>query len=110
MNLYHKNKYFFLSASNMNDLSCVTTESTSRNYRLRTNLYIVLDTSWQYSAVYPAISYILDMIEVNKFGSSVTVLSAFDGSVAINKTFSLADFHATYTLAKHQSSKSFYVW
>lgn len=70
---------------------------------MKTNLYIALDSSWQYQAVYPAISYLLDSIEVGKFGSSVTLLSAFDGSVLINTTYSLADFHTEYTLAKHQS-------
>ncbi|KAM3967620.1 uncharacterized protein ACR2FA_011171 isoform 2-T2 [Aphomia sociella] len=88
--------------SNLNDLNCDVSESFI-NYRLGTNLYIVLDASWQYQTIYPAISYLLDSIEVNKFGSSITLLSAFDGSVVINKTFSLADFHTNYTLARHQS-------
>ena len=89
----------------MNDLNCVTTETTSNDFRSRTNLYLVVDAAWKYQAVYPAISYLLDNLEVVKFGSSVTLLSAFDGSIMINKTFSLADFHIAYTMSKHQSSK-----
>lgn len=96
---------FFISANNLNDLNCVTTEATSVDYRLKTNLYIVLDAMWQFQAVYPAISYLLDNIEVSKYGSSVTLLSAFDGSVIVNKTFSISDFHTNYTLGRHQTCK-----
>ncbi|XP_045495801.1 uncharacterized protein LOC123694383 [Colias croceus] len=91
------------TTNNLNDLSCINTETTTNDYRLKTNLYIVLDSAWPYQAVYPAISFLLDGIEVGKFGSSVTLLSAFDGSVIVNKTFSLAEFHSSYTLARHQT-------
>ncbi|XP_050347728.1 uncharacterized protein LOC126771723 [Nymphalis io] len=90
-------------SNNLNDLSCFSTDISSNNYRLKTNLYLVVDSAWQYQTIYPAISFLLDNIEVGKFGSSVTLLSAFDGNVIINKTFSLADFHTEYTLARHQS-------
>lgn len=89
-------------------MNCITTEATLPDYRFKTNLYIVLDASWQYQAVYPALSYLLDNIEVSKYGSSVTLLSAFDGDVIVNKTFSISDFHTYYTLAKHQSCKYVY--
>lgn len=92
------------SASNLNDLDCAT-DGQGPDYRLKTNLFIVLDSTWQYSAVYPAIAYLLDGIEVGKYGSSVTLLSAFDGSIVVNTTFSPAEFHSEYTLLKHQSSK-----
>ncbi|XP_045773482.1 uncharacterized protein LOC123872922 isoform X1 [Maniola jurtina] len=89
--------------NNMNDLNCEFTESNTVDFRLRTNLYLVVDVSWPYQTIYPAISYLLDKIEVGKYGSSVTLLTAFDGSIVINKIFSLADFHAEYTLSRHQS-------
>ncbi|CAK1601948.1 unnamed protein product [Parnassius mnemosyne] len=91
------------TANNLNDMNCITTEATTVDYRLKTNLYIVLDATWQYNAVYPAISYLLDNIEVSKYGSSVTLLNAFDGNIIVNKTFSISDFHTNYTLAKHQA-------
>lgn len=93
----------------MNDFNCIITENTFRNYRLATNLYIVLDGSWPYLSVYPAISYLLDIIEVGKFGSSITLLSANDGTVVVNQTFSLADFHAEYTEATHRACVFFYI-
>lgn len=88
----------------MNDLNCVTTQNTFRDYRLVTNLYIVIGGSYSYLAIYPAISYLLDIIEVNPYGSSVTLLSAADGSVVLNKTFSITDFHTGFTEARHQAS------
>ncbi|XP_013177234.1 PREDICTED: uncharacterized protein LOC106124809 [Papilio xuthus] len=91
------------ASNNLNDLNCVTTEATSVDYRFKTNLYVVLDAMWQFQAVYPAISYLIDNIEVSKYGSSITLLSAFDGSVIVNKTFSISDFHTNYTLLRHQS-------
>lgn len=86
-------------------MSCITSETATVDFRLKTNLYIVLDSSWQYQAVYPAISYLVEEIEVGKYGSSITLLNAFDGSVVVNRTFSPADFHTNYTSAVHQSSK-----
>ncbi|CAK1539931.1 unnamed protein product [Leptosia nina] len=91
------------TTNSLNDLSCVNTETTTNDYRLKTNLYLVVDATWPYQAIYPAISYLLDNVEVGKYGSSVTLLNAFDGSIVINKTFSLADFHTQYTLARHQA-------
>lgn len=95
----------YVPGSNLNELSCEQTQ----DFRLKTNLYIALDSSWPYSAVYPAIAYLLDAIEVSKFGSSATLLSAFDGSVLVNTTFSQADFHSEYTQLKHQTSKYLYI-
>lgn len=66
-----------------------------------------MDATWPYQAVYPAISFLLDEIEVGKFGSNVTLLSSFDGSVIINTTASIAEFHANYTEARHRTSKSY---
>ncbi|CAH0766811.1 unnamed protein product [Diatraea saccharalis] len=87
--------------NNLNDINCMLTTSARLDTRLRTNLYIVLDGSWQYQAVYPAISHIVESIDVGHFGSSITLLSASDGSVLINQTFSPADFHTEYTQQRH---------
>uniref|UniRef100_A0A2H1W007 SFRICE_017833 n=1 Tax=Spodoptera frugiperda TaxID=7108 RepID=A0A2H1W007_SPOFR len=87
----------------LNDLNCDASQSQSNNFRTKTNLYIVLDSSWQYQTVMPAIAYLVDSIEVGKFGSSITLLSAFDGSVVVNTTFSPADFYAEYNALRHTS-------
>lgn len=85
----------------LNDLNCDASQSQSYNFRLKTNLYIVLDSSWQYTTVMPAIAYLVDSIEVSKFGSSITLLSAFDGSIVVNTTYSPADFYAEYNSTTH---------
>ncbi|CAH0592398.1 unnamed protein product [Chrysodeixis includens] len=89
------------ATNNMNDMNCATTLTQSNDFRLNTHLYIALDSSWSYAAVFPAISHLIDSIEVGKFGSSITLLSAFDGSIIINTTHSLADFYAEYTQNRH---------
>ncbi|XP_030029400.2 uncharacterized protein LOC115446757 [Manduca sexta] len=97
------NNFQSYTSNNLNDMSCVTTEAVSVDFRLRTNLYIVLDSMWEYNAVYPAISYLVDAIEVGKYGSSITLLNAFNGNAVVNTTFSPAEFHSNYTLAAHQN-------
>ncbi|CAH2989442.1 unnamed protein product [Chilo suppressalis] len=87
--------------SNLNDLNCAISETARVVTRLRTNIYVVIDASWQYQTIYPAISHIVESLEVGHFGSSITILSAFDGSVLINQTFSPADFHVEYTQQRH---------
>lgn len=99
------NILFFFLANNLNDVTCTASESSELDYRFRTNLYIVMDSTWQYDSIYPAISYLLDYIDVGKFGSSVTMLSSFDGSIVVNTTFSLAEFHSRYTRQTHTASK-----
>ncbi|XP_023952626.2 uncharacterized protein LOC112056422 [Bicyclus anynana] len=89
--------------NNLNDLSCADTETSTTDFRVKTNLYLAVDASWPFTTIYPAISYLLDKIEVGKYGSSVTLLTTFDGGVVVNKTFSLANFHTEYTLARHLS-------
>ncbi|KAJ8735512.1 hypothetical protein PYW07_007132 [Mythimna separata] len=89
------------TTSNLNDMNCVTTLAQSNDFRLKTNLYIALDSSWPYQAVFPAISHLVESIDVSKFGSSITLLNAFDGSIVINTTFSSADFYAEYNATRH---------
>ncbi|XP_050666239.1 uncharacterized protein LOC126966309 [Leptidea sinapis] len=91
------------TTNNLNNLICETTEVTASFFRMKTNLMLVVDSTWQYQTIYPAISYLLDSIEVGKYGSSITLLNAFNGDVVVNKTFSLADFHSNYTQAVHQN-------
>lgn len=90
-------------SNNLNDVSCVATVASAPDFRVRINLYLAIDSSWSYDTIYPAVSHLLNSIEVGRFDSSVTLLSAFDGSILINTTFSLAEFHSAYTLQRHQT-------
>ncbi|KAJ8736414.1 hypothetical protein PYW08_007070 [Mythimna loreyi] len=94
------------TTSNLNDMNCVTTLAQSNDFRLRTNLYIALDFSWPYQAVEPAISHLVESIEVGKYGSSITLLNALDGSIVINTTFSSADFYTEYNATRHAQIQS----
>lgn len=89
----------------MNDMNCATTLTQSNDFRLKTNLYIAIDSSWSYQTVFPAIAYLVESIEVGKFGSSITLLNALDGSIVVNTTFSPADFYAEYNASRHAQSE-----
>ncbi|GBP39810.1 hypothetical protein EVAR_88312_1 [Eumeta japonica] len=97
------NNFQQYSNNDLPNLNCHTVENGNPDFRTRTNLYLVLDSSWPYETIYPAISYLLDMIEVGKYGSSVTLLNALNGGVVVNTTFSLAEFHTQYTVTDHHS-------
>ena len=75
---------------------------------MKTNLYIALDSSFSYQTVAPAIAFLVDSIEVGKYGSSITLLNALDGSIIVNTTFSPADFYTEYNATRHASSKSYF--
>lgn len=42
------------------------------------------------------ISYIVDQIEVGKFGSSITLVNSVNGEVIVDKTFSIATFYEIF--------------
>lgn len=50
-------------------------------------------------------SHLLDNLDVGRFGTTYTVLNAFNGEVLVNSTQFLGDFHATYNLELHVARK-----
>lgn len=86
-------------------MNCVTTLSQSNDFYLKTNLYIALDFSFSFETVEPAIFHLVEAIGVGKFGSSITLLNALDGSIVVNTTFSPADFDNAYNASTHATSK-----
>ncbi|KAM8712229.1 hypothetical protein ACLKA7_012705 [Drosophila subpalustris] len=84
----------------LNDVSC----SASTNQDLTdiitpmTNLYIFLDTSWQYSSIVDYVAYILQQLNIHPYASSVTMLSAFDGSVIVNTTNYVTDVYQQWNV------------
>ncbi|ALC42833.1 CG9380 [Drosophila busckii] len=73
------------TASNNQDLSDIITPMT--------NLFVFLDTSWPYSTVDDYLAYVLQHLNVHPYGSSVTILSAYDGSVIVNTTNYITDVY-----------------
>ncbi|EDV98459.1 GH23130 [Drosophila grimshawi] len=73
------------TASNNQDLSDIITPMT--------NLYVFMDTTWQYSTIVDYLAYILQQLNIHPHASSVTMLSAYDGSIIVNTTNLITDFY-----------------
>ncbi|XP_057668766.1 uncharacterized protein LOC130901377 [Diorhabda carinulata] len=84
------------------DLACPQINSDVE--RVSTDILIFIDGSYKYVTIQPIVSYILDNIDVNKFGSRYTI---FSGSNGVNITNSssrfLLDFHKQYNLTIHEN-------
>ncbi|XP_055629637.1 uncharacterized protein LOC129770686 [Toxorhynchites rutilus septentrionalis] len=94
--------------SALNDLSCEATAVIPNDptiWRTASDLFIFVDGSWSYRDIYAIISHLLNGLDVGRFGTTYTILNAMTGSVIINSTQSLSDFHATYTNALHQTQQ-----
>lgn len=63
-------------------------------------LYLVIDCSWDFYEIQRILWYMIDQLEISKYGSSITVLNAKDGFRIINTTESsldvLSQFNRTY--------------
>ncbi|XP_018578738.1 uncharacterized protein LOC108916900 [Anoplophora glabripennis] len=92
------NSYF--TQMNTNDLAC--TPDNSNIERVATDLLIFLDTSWNYNTVQSILSYVLDNIDVNRFGSRYTIFNGQDGTnVTSNNTNNILDFYKQYNQTVH---------
>lgn len=92
----------------ISDLSCDA--DTSNRNRVATDIIIVLDMQWTHNAINPAIAYLLDNLDINRFGSRYTVINANDGSVVINTTNSILDYHQLFNATVQQQSKFPKIW
>lgn len=91
----------YLAQMVTSDLSCQPNDSNIE--RVATDIWIFLDTRWSYTTVQPILSYLLDGIDVNKFGSRYTIFNGQDGTnITSNSTNYLLDFHRQYNLTVHQ--------
>ncbi|XP_077295617.1 uncharacterized protein LOC143917878 [Arctopsyche grandis] len=89
--------------SSLNDLSCLATE-TANNYdvEVATNIYLVLDTTWEYHNIYPSLSYLLDNLDISHLNSNFTLINGNDGKLIIDSSWSLSNFHEFYNVTIHQ--------
>ncbi|XP_036333410.1 uncharacterized protein LOC118744476 isoform X2 [Rhagoletis pomonella] len=82
--------------NNLNDVTCTVSSSASGINSVitpMTNIYVFLDTTWQYINIVDYVNYILQRLNVYPYASSVTLLAANDGSVIVNTTNSLPDLY-----------------
>ncbi|TDG49134.1 hypothetical protein AWZ03_004434 [Drosophila navojoa] len=79
----------------LNDVSCTAsnTQDLSDIITPMTNLFVFLDTTWQYSAIADYVAYVLQQLNIHPYASSVTLLSAFDGSIIVNTTNYVTDVY-----------------
>lgn len=92
----------------MNDPTCNSASITpdgSAIVRTGAELFIFVDTTWQWREILPIVSYLLDNIDVNPFGTFFTIMNAMDGNVIVSRTRSLADMHTNWTLDSQQTRK-----
>lgn len=103
---------FILSASNLNDLSCSASATLEKNNKIdiATDVYIVLDTYWQYINIYPSLTYLLEGLNVSPVGSNVTLISGKEGKIIVNSTNSPATFQQLYNESVHLLSKYDNMW
>ncbi|XP_062131515.1 uncharacterized protein LOC133842448 isoform X1 [Drosophila sulfurigaster albostrigata] len=84
----------------LNDVSCsaTTNQDLSAIITPMTNLFVFLDTSWQYSSIVDYVAYILQQLNIHPYASSVTMLSAYDGSVIVNTTNYITDVYQQWNV------------
>lgn len=90
----------------LNDLSCATTSIVPNDptiWRTASDLFIYVDSSWAFRDVHPVVASLLDGLDVNRFGTRYTVLSAMTGEVIVNATYLISDFHLWYTPAVNEA-------
>lgn len=75
-------------------------------WRSATDLYIYVDTTWQYREIQPIVANLVENLDVNPFGSNYTLLNARDGTIIVSSTNSLSDFYLQWTQAVHQQHPS----
>lgn len=102
----------------MNDVSCSAVVdpgnpgSNSDNINattLATDLIIFYDPSNNYNDVSPAISYIVNNLNMGDFtsGSTISMINTFDGSVIVNRTHFSAEFYGNFTPSRFNNNCEF---
>ncbi|XP_017070487.2 uncharacterized protein LOC108107451 isoform X1 [Drosophila eugracilis] len=87
----------------LNDVSCTATTNQDLTDVITpmTNLYIFLDTSWQYSTIVDYVAYVIQQLNIHPYASTVTMLSAQDGSVIVNTTNYITDVYQQWNVTTH---------
>ncbi|KAH8253542.1 hypothetical protein KR032_005917 [Drosophila birchii] len=84
----------------LNDVSCTATTNLDLTDVITpmTNLYVFLDTSWQYSSIVDYVVYVLQQLNIHPYASTVTILSAQDGSIIVNTTNYITDVYQQWNV------------
>ncbi|CRL03128.1 CLUMA_CG016448, isoform A [Clunio marinus] len=90
----------------MPDAACITTELIPGDdtvWRVATDIYIFVDTTWMFRDIHSTVAHLLNNLDVNRFGSSYTIMNAMDGTIIVNSTNRLADLYTQWNQEIHTS-------
>ncbi|GLV43133.1 uncharacterized protein CBL_14188 [Carabus blaptoides fortunei] len=85
----------------LNDVACIN--DVDENRIAATDLMIFLDCTWDFNTIYPALSYLLDNIDINPYNSNFTIINAQSGSIIVNRTNSILNFHLEFNETEYQA-------
>ncbi|KAM7342837.1 uncharacterized protein ACRADG_010115 isoform 2-T2 [Cochliomyia hominivorax] len=63
---------------------------------IMTDIFVFLDTNWEYNYIVDYVNYVVERLNINPFGSSITLLAARDGAVMVNRTFYITEFYENW--------------
>ncbi|XP_037823075.1 uncharacterized protein LOC119611531 isoform X2 [Lucilia sericata] len=58
-----------------------------------TDIFVFLDTYWEYDYIVDYLNYVVQRLNINPYGSSITLLAARDGSTIVERTFYITDYY-----------------
>ncbi|GJQ65752.1 hypothetical protein Trydic_g11936 [Trypoxylus dichotomus] len=91
---------FLAYTPTINDLSCEA--DTSNRNRVATDIIIVLDTQWPHNTIHSTIGYLLDNLDINRYGSTFTIINGNDGAVIVNTSSTILNYHQRFNLTVQQ--------
>ncbi|XP_030755896.1 uncharacterized protein LOC115882163 [Sitophilus oryzae] len=90
----------YLPSLATSDFSCTGNQYINR---VATDLHIFIDSSWTYATVQSILSYILNNIDVNKFGTRYSIYGGSTLNNTVNQTYYLSDFYLQYNQSVHSN-------
>lgn len=89
----------------LGDLACESTSITPTDqtiWRTATRIFIYVDTTWTFQQISPVVSFLLENLDVNRFGTTYTLMNAADGGTIVGTTNVLSDFYMLWNNTVHQ--------
>lgn len=91
--------------TSLSDPSCESTSITPTDqtiWRSATRIFIYVDTTWTFQQINPVVSFLLENLDVNRFGTTYTLMNAADGATIVSSTNVLSDFYMLWNNTVHQ--------
>ncbi|XP_065370393.1 uncharacterized protein LOC135962408 isoform X2 [Calliphora vicina] len=88
--------YLPLMVPYMATVSASEPQHITNRTTIMTDIFVFLDTYWEYDYIVDYINYVVQRLNINPYGSSITLLSARDGSIMVNRTFYITDYYENW--------------